>query len=548
MKAHQTRLGVIGNNIANVNTYGFKSSRASFRDTYYQNIRNASAGTANRGGLNPSAVGYGSSIASVDLLMTQSAMSPTGNPLDVCITGEGFLQVQDSDGNIFYTKAGMLDIDSNGNLIDSNGYFVLGTSGDPLGKAPGSSKIQFDIKPVQPSVSKLQDTINGMNIEITSTNSNKDANVSFNFQSVTDLPIGQPAEAIIDGSSITIRINAKEEFANVGAFQTVVNDAITAALDGAEHPAGACNFSMEPDPFLAAAAAGTVLTGEMLCGDNFGRTGGSVTAPDGLFGGFKAVSVGDNFSGDGEVEFELQHVPADPDVDPPVEEHFILTATCPNADGAATNTYTNTITAAQMKTSGTVMLFNGTDKTDSITMSFPTYTTVTASADPGGDAENGFTFTPPAETGLAEPMGPSLDVGLGSKSLKLTGGTEGGAQSIKDLTSIAIGADGTIIATHAVHGRISVGRIDLATFDNPQGLEQSGNSYFAATENSGSASLAAPGDGGTGELKSSALEMSNVDLSQEFTDMITTQRGFQANSRVITVSDTMLEELINLKR
>ena len=93
-----------------------------------------------------------------------------------------------------------------------------------------------------------------------------------------------------------------------------------------------------------------------------------------------------------------------------------------------------------------------------------------------------------------------------------------------------------------------LGRIDLATFANSEGLMQSGNSYFTATSNSGDAELAIAGENGTGGLRNSALEMSNVDLSQEFSDMITTQRGFQACSRLITVSDTMLEELINLKR
>lgn len=542
MKAHQTRLDVIGNNIANVNTYGFKSSRATFRDMYYQSIRGAAAGTANRGGLNPSSVGYGSAISSVDLLMTQSAMSTTGNPLDVCITGEGFFQVQDSEGNIFYTKAGMLDIDSNGNLVDSNGYYVLGTSGDPLGKAAGSNKIQFDIKPVSPTVSKLTDTINGMNFEITSTNTTKDANVSFYFQSATDLPLGQAAEAIIDGSAITIRLNSKESFANLGDLQKTVNDAITTALGGVAHPAGEFNFAMEPDPF----AANGPLTGAEICGDNFGKTGGNVAIPDDLFGGFRFVSAGSNFSGRGEATFSLAHTPAE-DGPPPVEESFEITMTCPNADGAGTNTYTATISASQMKTSGTVMLVSATDKSDSITLSYPTYSSVTGSAD-SGDADNGFTFTDVTQADAATPMEPSKDIGLSSKAFKLTGGTEGGSQSIKDLSSISIGADGVIIANHPVHGRISVGRIDLATFDNPKGLEQSGSTYFVATENSGKASLASPGENGTGELKNSALEMSNVDLAQEFADMITTQRGFQANSRIITVSDTMLEELINLKR
>ena len=121
MKAHQTKLDVIGNNIANVNTYGFKSSRARFQDVFYQTLQSAAGGDNNKGGTNASQVGYGSQLGGIDLDMSRSALQSTGRPLDVAITGEGFFQVMDADGNIFYTRAGNLMLDSNsGNLVDSN--------------------------------------------------------------------------------------------------------------------------------------------------------------------------------------------------------------------------------------------------------------------------------------------------------------------------------------------------------------------------------------------------------------------------------------------
>lgn len=542
LKAHQTRLDVIGNNIANVNTYGFKSSRATFRDMYYQNIRGASAGTANRGGINPAAVGYGSSISSVDLLMTQSAMTPTGNPLDVCITGEGFLQVQDADGNIFYTKAGMLDIDANGNLIDSNGYFVLGTSGDPTGKAPGTSKIQFTIPPVDPSVATYEGEINGRKITVTTSNQTREGNVNLTFATATDLPLGKRAEAVKDGSSINVRINANEEFTSLADFNKAVNDAITEANGGTPHPAGNFEIKMEPDPF-----ADGSLKGEDLTGSNFGYDKGSVTMEKGLYGGFAIKEVGNHFSGDGvgAVNYKLIHTAAAGDQ----EGYFTFEAT------VGGKTYTRKILESQMNASGSAVLVQdpSTDDEDSITISYPSLSSLVNIADDPKDITAGLTFNTYEGSGVtftgdAVASTPSNDVGLASTSLKLEGGTEGGPQTIKDLSSISIGSDGTIVAMHSVHGRMTIGRIDLANFDNPQGLEQSGNSYFAATDNSGKPSYTVAGENGTGALKNSALEMSNVDLSQEFTDMITTQRGFQANSRIITVSDTMLEELINLKR
>ena len=143
---------------------------------------------------------------------------------------------------------------------------------------------------------------------------------------------------------------------------------------------------------------------------------------------------------------------------------------------------------------------------------------------------------------------PSKDLGLGSSAFTLTGGTEGGTITLDELTSINIGSDGSVSVYHPEKGLIITTKIPLATFANPNGLQQEGNNYFSSTTNSGDAVLAEPGTNGTGALKSSSLEMSNVDLSNEFAEMITCQRGFQANSRIITVSDTMLEELINLKR
>ena len=130
----------------------------------------------------------------------------------------------------------------------------------------------------------------------------------------------------------------------------------------------------------------------------------------------------------------------------------------------------------------------------------------------------------------------------------LADGRTGSEQSYSDLSDIVIQTDGTIIGLHEVHGYITLGRIDIATFDNPTGLAQAGGTNFAETVASGAAKIKVASSEGAGAILSGTLEMSNVDLSQEFTDMITTQRGFQANSRVITVSDTMLEELLSLKR
>lgn len=536
MKANQTRMDVIGNNIANANTYGFKSSRATFRDMYYQQIRGASGGSATRGGTNPSMVGYGSQIASIDLLMTQSSFTSTGNPLDVAIAGEGFLQVMDPDGNIYYTKAGMLDIDpATGALIDSNGNFVLGTSatdGKLDSTEPGSNKILIQVAPVQASVGKVETEISGKKLTITSTNQNKSANVSFTFTKTTELPDGKDVVAIMDGTSsaINIQINANSSFASMADLQKAINNAITEANGGA-HAGGDFVFSMQPDPFADGPLTGAQIIDTATADYDGGSIdlvapGADVSADGSFLGGFKIVETGLRFSGEGDVSVEVTDS-ADP-------EGYNVTVT--TAGGATYTGFISQERADISSGSGQVLLKNASgDANDTITLSYPNTTDIEA------NLNNNVTI------GTATASQPSKELGWGKGTFTLTGGTEFTEQDVGNLTGISIGADGTIMGTSAA-GLQVLGRIDLATFANSEGLMQSGNSYFTATSNSGDAKLAIAGENGTGGLRNSALEMSNVDLSQEFSDMITTQRGFQACSRLITVSDTMLEELINLKR
>ena len=536
MKANQTRMDVIGNNIANANTYGFKSSRATFRDMYYQQIRGASGSSATRGGTNPSMVGYGSQIASIDLLMTQSSFTSTGNPLDVAIAGEGFLQVMDPDGNIYYTKAGMLDIDpATGALIDSNGNFVLGTSatdGKLDSTEPGSNKILIQVAPVQASVGKVETEISGKKLTITSTNQNKSANVSFTFTKTTELPDGKDVVAIMDGTSsaINIQINANSSFASMADLQKAINNAITEANGGA-HAGGDFVFSMQPDPFADGPLTGAQIIDTATADYDGGKIdlvapGTDVSADGSFLGGFKIVETGLRFSGEGDVSVEVTDS-ADP-------EGYNVTVT--TAGGATYTGFISQERADISSGSGQVLLKNASgDANDTITLSYPNTTDIEA------NLNNNVTI------GTATASQPSKELGWGKGTFTLTGGTEFTEQDVGNLTGISIGADGTIMGTSAA-GLQVLGRIDLATFANSEGLMQSGNSYFTATSNSGDAKLAIAGENGTGGLRNSALEMSNVDLSQEFSDMITTQRGFQACSRLITVSDTMLEELINLKR
>lgn len=537
MKSHQTKMDVIGNNIANVNTYGFKSQRAVFSDIYYQTLRSGSTGTANRGGVSPSTVGYGSTLAGTQTQMSQSSMQNTGFGLDVAITGEGFLQVMDADGNIFYTKAGMLDYDSNGYLTDINGNFVLGSAtadGDP-----GSQKIRLtNVGAVPAQAASVTQSINGIEYTIKASNSDKAGNVSITMTSSEALPAGQDVVANISNTgAITLTFNAYSKFDDWNKLNDAINKAITEANNGVQHKGGTFTISASNPDVLTNGGQG--LTGAQLIGGNFGVDLGSVTGmDDGVFGdaGMVVEKVSTDFAGTGAGTFSANYNNA--------TSQWDITLTIGGVQ------YTGSLGKDTLSSSILLKAADG----SYVQVSNPGYDKFNSAyktANPTGNnpPQAGDTWTNGNGTATPNftPSTPSKDLGFGSYPFVLQGGTAGGAVTLDEM-NVAIGTDGSVVVSNSEIGDVTVGRITLANFANPSALAAAGNNYFTASANSGEPQLAEPGQNGTGALKTSALEMSNVDLSAEFADMITTQRGFQANSRIITVSDTMLEELINLKR
>ncbi len=550
LKAHQTKMDVIGNNISNVNTYGYKSQRAVFSDVFYQTVASATAGTASKGGTNPSSIGYGSQLAAIQTKMSQSSMQSTGYGLDVAITGEGFFQVMDADGNIFYTKAGLLDYDANGYLTDVNGNFVLGAA--KADGAAASEKIKIDNLGAVPSAaSKADVTINGIKYTITASNATESGNISIAIGSSDDLPAGQKATATISTTgTVTVKLSSTEKFTDIASINAAINAAITEANGGKAHAAGSFNIAA-PDAATKFPAGG--LTGKEICGTDYSVTEGTITG-DPIFGGLMTINgTSSDFTGSGTVN------PSD------------FTAAYTAASGGNPAFWTISMTVGAKTYSGVLKdgelaksLLLKSSAGDYIEVTNPDFSqlvTQVGDADTDGvpdlNVDTDLDGTPDVTVLNALAMGDSLTVspatqsnelGLSSVSFSLVGGTKGGAVTLDQLTSIAIGSDGVLSVTHADLGTVTAGRISLANFANPAGLQMKGSNYFTQTTNSGKPILCNPGSSGTGELQSNTLELSNVDLSSEFAEMITTQRGFQANSRIITVSDTMLEELINLKR
>lgn len=579
MKAHQTRMDVIGNNIANVNTYGFKASRVTFSDIYYQTVRSGSEGTSTSGGTNSGGIGYGTSVGSIDLLMGQSSFTMTDSTLDLAIDGEGFLQVQDADGNKYYTRAGALSFDSAGNLVDSSGNFVLGINGDPLGQtSEGNSLIQLTLPSVAASRSEADEMINSKKFVITTSNTSDSGNISMQIVQGSNMTDGVKAVAEVGTNGIVITLNPTETFTTLSDLNQAINDAIDTYMEanvGASHPAGTFEITM-PNASVEEVFGADGLTGEQICSTDYTLQDGTIAWPSGnIAGGFSfegttGSGFGKSFADPANAyltEFTIDYS----------DNKFTVNATIGGQH------YTGTISSNKTEV-GTMKLTNADnpDATDYVIFERPSYDDIkTALKNAANDTAtvgdsnadslydtatdaltDGTGWEPfktvgktlgdgsdPAQTNIAVTRAEeSKCLGLSSTKFVLGGGTSGGAQGIESLTGVAIGADGTIMATHPQLGEVVIGQICLVTFANPEGLVQSSGTYFTEGANSGTMNYCTPGKGGSGQLVSGSLELSNVDLSREFSDMITTQRGYQACSRLITVSDTMLEELVNLKR
>lgn len=480
LRTHQTRMDVIGNNIANVNTYGFKSSRATFADVYYQNIGGASSGTTGtQGGKNPTQIGYGASVATIDVMQGVAGAASTDMALDVYIAGEGFLVSKDSSGNMSYTRLGKLDFDSAGNLVDGNGNLILGF---PM-KDDGTPDIGADGTITSSELSTIY----------------CDPEVLQKLKGINISPTGAII-GILEGDKIIKTATKLPSFIDPASIKINPESNFTGPVKLA---VGAI-----PNPADLATAFG--LTIEEL---DFGTVG------------FTAASAGG-------ATYDFSYDSA--------TQKISLTVT---GNGTKDGKYEGVI-----QNDGTVSLKSTSSKDVAFTMK------VDVNA-PGFPGTTGAVPTPASMNAMRSQV-ITMDEGNNVRKLPATPSPSLPPTSA-ELEGISIAFNGNPITPYV--GNIGtaqpdesilypIGNLALAKFPNPAGLLEAGSSYFQSTANSGDPAFVRPGLEGTGGLKAGYLEMSNVDVSKEFTDMITTQRGFQANSRIITVSDTMLEELVNLKR
>lgn len=647
LKTHQQRMDVIGNNIANVNTTGFKTSVTTFSTVYYQTKKAASGTTATLGGTNPRQVGYGVKMNTTTPNMTQSGFTFSDSIYDMAIDGEGFFQLMDGAGNVYYSRAGIFNVDEYGYLVDANGYHVLGVSGDSTSQ-PGSSEIiRITVPETEAKCSSATKKVNGTNVTISVSAPSDNTNMSVTFTNA-EYPYATYSNGILN-----IFFDMTQQYESDDAFEAAIQTAIKAG--GITLPDDVelkFEFETIPDDPEAKIASNSVdawnykttsASGESYWSytytnptskatetktaqlafdtddlkqndvtvtidwdENLGATkveGPSVDATGAVTGDWTITLC--PLSTASEINKQIEaYITAQAAANPSVTvpsltcTKFIMPSDGDNRDAAVTAMGAGNPIKLQGTDAGSlgvkieateageyannykiVFAYSASyDNTkavwdeNTLTITVCNDTTLQDINDmvekvANGDDKKILKFSGMSElddmnAAAREALfggNPSLSLGDGKDSFYtevakylttfgLTDGRSGSEQSYKDLESVTVQTDGTIIGLHSVHGYITLGRIDIATFDNPNGLEQMGGTMFAETVASGSAKVEVAGTNGAGELVSGALEMSNVDLAQEFTDMITTQRGYQANSRVITTSDTMLEELLSLKR
>jgi len=445
LKNHQTRMDVIGNNIANVNTTGFKKSRVVFKDSLYQSIQGASRATGERGGTNPMAIGLGMTLSSVDQIHTPSTTTYTNKTTDLAIDGNGYFVVE-SGGETFYSRAGNFDFDEWGNFVNtSNGFRVMGWMADLTGTIDTVKECQAidisNLKSVPPNATTQMRFTGNLNSNI---------GVNYSVDDSVEPPVNTALGATDQPTGGEAVITSKDVYDALGNKQTVYFRFFKAETDTG-YPTDStvqwfCDISLDPE-------FGGVATYDP---DN----------PDGISGATVRLS---------NIEFDANGY-----LTGPSNINLLI-------DRSAYNT-----------------------QNIDFTIDLSRLTQWESKSTAWAEFQDGYT--------------------MGS------------------LTSFTIGQDGTIMGVYDNGETKNLARVALANFQNPSGLTQTGNSLFQVSNNSGDPLIGAPGDEGMGAVLPSSLEMSNVDLSEEFTDMIVTQRGFQANSRIITTSDEMLQELVNLKR
>ncbi len=473
LQNYQKRMDVIGNNIANVNTHGFKRNRVNFQDIIYQTQGGASRPNENIGGINPKQIGIGMSVATIDTIHTQGSLEGTGLSSDLAIKGNGFFMLQQGD-QLMYSRDGAFSVDTDGVLVNpASGMRVLGWTADDVEEINNSATPESISIPLY---GKLKPQATGK-VDLAC---NLDKNLPI-------IPPNATADQVAQGTWSV----SKTIYDGFGSEHSLRMD-FTRSLDGAGNSI--------PNNWTVTSYIDPTTDAQGIVTD----------------GGNTAIGIG----------------------------------VAPPAAGAG-NTFT-----VQFDNSGGIQQI--TDPAGNI---------VEGAVDANGAPVTGFNLSLQLAydvqdsnldaAGAPQRQVMQIDAGdVGDFNDSLTqDSAAGSSKAVRQngyklgyLTQYEIDNRGVVTGIYDNGIRKTLAQVAMATFTNPGGLEKVGNNNFMQTVNSGEARVGEALTAGKGGISSGTLEMSNVDLAQEFVDMITTQRGFQANSRTIQTSDQLLQELLTLKR
>ncbi len=545
LENNQTAMDVIGNNISNVNTIGFKGSTVSFSQMLTQTLSGASAPQNGLGGINPMQVGLGTQIASIATPFGSASTENTGVNTDLAIQGNGLFIVNNGSQN-YYTRDGSFNVDANGNLVNSAGLKVQGWQADSSGVVNPSGPVSDLTVPIGQSMPAKQSN----NITMTG---NLDASQYANISSSTNPYAVTSSGAIYDSLGVSHSVttvitptgtqnewkwrslttlpsaDVPSKTAAAAPTAATTTDNITLSLNGdaiqsivgdnVPYNISITVQSGDTAPTIEQKVINAINNDQIL--KNYfvaSNNGGSVNLqsklvdPTGTYGtNWLGITESDGSTG--------------------------ATTGLNNFSYASTDVGTTPVSNVYATSGFGTMTFNTNGSLSSVTTTYPSPSTSVANLliNPSSGAST--PWTPIISFSGMTQYGGSSSLNFASQD----------GYSSGSLQSYSIDQSGVITGTYSNGLTNSIGQIALANFPNPSGLTSNGSNIYSTSSNSGTAQIGAAGSGGIGTIIPSALEMSNVDLSQQFTNLITTERGYEANARVITTSDQMLQDLLSLK-
>ena len=538
LKTHQTRMDVIGNNIANVNTVAFKSSSVTFSDILYQTTSNASGAnaTTGTGGVNAKQIGLGTTAAATKVSITSAGASETtGNPFDIRLTDKNstnFFIVNNGSENVF-TRSGSFYVDGSGNLcMSSTGYTVMGwqvdeTTGEIRKDTVSALRIMQEKNLTSAPEATTQATIAGV-LDENDTDVKNDAGRVMNLNFYDNLGYQYTAKfaikstgtdgkytveltSVLDSNNqnITAKLTKQQMSQLFGNYQADATLGQYGLAKGCTYDAATKQYEKDGKKYQKSATDPTVF-------EEVNNTTNTVSITE-IFSGITTTMANDIKDKTSKTNVEFDTATGHATVKGEKTSYDLVFDTSTGKFASIGGDTPSTMLNMSVLSSG---LLNKNGNFQNITVDFSQCL----------NYENGGKSTIGADAGA-------------------TDGTTGKGRKLGAMTGISIDTSGRIYGTYDNGNTELLGQIAVAQFSNASGLEKVGESCYRTTLNSGEfdgIGVEISADGSS--MTTGELEMSNVDLSSEFTSMITTQRGFQANSRVITTSDTLLEELVNLKR